>query len=139
MNRSAQAALSAVAYDKIRAGSTDQPYGFFLTREATKNKAGHVFHIIVSSGAPHNFGTKETCGEKGFVANPGANSLFCVKACESTNNDDCDECQCAITVAKEYNALPNFDTYTVSILKRDGKFESAKSTIQVCQLYTARH
>ena len=141
MHCSAQAALSAVAYDKIREGRTDQPYGFFLTREATKNKAGHVFHIIVSSGDPHNFGIKDTCGKKGFVANPGAtvpNSLFCVKACENTdNNDDCLECQCAIMVAKEFNALPNFDTYTVSILKHDEKFESARLTMEVCQLYTA--
>lgn len=70
MHCSAQAALSALEYDKIREGNTDQPYGFFLTREKTKNKAGQVFHIIVSSGDPHNFGLKDTCGKNGFVANP---------------------------------------------------------------------
>ena len=145
MNRSAQAALSALAYDKIRAGQTDQPHGFFLAREATKNKAGQVFHIIVSDGEPHNYGIKSTCGKNGFVSHPGASlsySPFCAKACTSDRADDCDECKCALMVANEFNARPNFDTYTVSILDfkqgnqgTDLAFESAKLTMQVCQLY----
>ena len=148
MHRPAQAALSSLAYEKIRAGQTDQPHGFFLAREATKYKAGKVFHIIVSDGKPHNYGIKSTCGKSGFVVHPGAslpNSPFCVKACASGRADDCDECKCALMVANEFNARSNFDTYTVSILDfKDGNqntglaFESAKFIMQVCQLYTTR-
>ena len=85
MHRSAQAALSALKYEDIRAAKTDQPFGFFLTHESTKNKAGEVFHIILSDGAPDNYGLKSTCGSSGFITNKGAplqDSSFCAKACD---------------------------------------------------------
>ena len=138
MPLSPQAALASLDYESIREGKTDQPYGFFVAREQTKNKAGKVLHILVSDGEPHNYGIQSTCGTKGFVANPGAtvpNSPFCAKACVNPSDEDCDECKCAILVANEFNARDNFDTYTVSILDfKDGKFEAAKQTMQVLQL-----
>ena len=99
-----------------------------------------MFHIIVSDGEPHSYGIKSTCGASGFLAKayevfPA--TPFCEKAC-SISSSDCDECRCAVLVANEFNALPNFDTYTVSILEfkqgnqgTDAAFESAKATMQV--------
>lgn len=143
----AQAALSALKYLDIREGNTDQPYGFFLAHSASKPTA-ETFHIVVSEGDPHNFGLKSTCGSTGFVANPGApvpTSPSCIRACnppyaKPDNPEDCAECNCALLVANYFNALPSFYTYTVLIFNGIGgtdlAFESAKLTLQVCQLYT---